>query len=191
MATMLPNHDLLGVTSIDEPLTMSFEDVKKFSGMSKYRKSQYLAENKLAKHEEVMAALEVNKTQYKYITEFFVPNMRKTKKKYQQGLNMLFDAYKILSAAIYEQFGHLYFVGSSGLFKNDQIINGQANNPFNTVEVASPFKAWDITKVKEDMDYDLMPVDDIKTRIHKKVNFNVEKYRMKINRYKLADTSNQ
>ena len=94
MATMLPNHDLLGVTSIDEPLTMSFEDVKKFSGMSKYRKSQYLAENKLAKHEEVMAALEVNKTQYKYITEFFVPNIRKTKKKYQQGLNMLFDPIK-------------------------------------------------------------------------------------------------
>ena len=101
---LVSKHDLHAIYHIDTGFNLSYDQIKKYSGWSKYRKAHFKEENEMNPHEEILADLGGSKMLFKYFMEVHNPHICEIKTQYKQALKCLLEARDMIIRNYFDHF---------------------------------------------------------------------------------------
>ena len=183
ISNIIPTHDLSALYNAGKEFKLSYDDLKKFSGMSKYRKAHFMSENDINKMEQLYAVMEINKTQYKYMYTYNHKSFSELNKEYQKGIDLLFQARDVLIQSVFNHYGILNFIMRSGVFKDSQLIKAQLYNPLDKQQDLEPFDVWNVKKHQKTLKFEYLTQEELKKFSKEKIDYTHPSFSIEVDDY--------
>lgn len=140
--------------SIDIGFSKSFEEIKKFSKLTKYQMPEYIKTHNFKTFDIICASFDPDKKQYNFIKDVLVVKEYELKTKFEEAFGKIIEAQNILVKSISEMFSFRSFMIKSGIFSDKQLVNSLLNFKFKP-EQAKSNKMWGISIEEEKLQIDL------------------------------------
>ena len=140
---------------IDQPLKLSYDDIKKYSKLSKYQQTEFFKEKSPSQLDELMLRFDPNKKQYNFITCVQNPKEKEFKCRIIESVRLIIRAREEIRTTLLEMMELRRTIIKSKIFSDTQIVRGLLSEMKNSHFDASPYEALNLRCKPGEIEIDL------------------------------------